>query len=162
MKNLSFIILFFITTINQVFAFKLISERSWTTGSAKGYVEVINNDPKSKFFGAGVYIRDQFGYQGIEVDINSTHTFYLYHPFTKSNILKANICDSYNNCFHHERHVLVDPLDGIYSERVVLHLLTSSDKVGKFTIFADTQMISSNNIYEKKEANLLISPFPYD
>lgn len=148
----------------QAYSTPIVSERVWVSGAGIGHFEkLVNTIEPGEVSKADTYLYDQKGYQGLENHIGATHVFYAYngtgiiayHTFT------AKLCDSKNNCFHYEKKIMLD-WGQYYGETIYSSLATFGDAVGRYPIYADTNVMDYPTASSHKEASLLLSPFPYD
>ena len=157
---------------SQAHSFTVLNERIWCSGVANcnGNIRIIERG-SSKGLGsngiettrAGVILTDQKGIQGLEIGLGATHSFYLYNggPSPSAHTLKAKLCDMKNKCFNYEKTIVVDWKES-YSEVVYSRLLLFKDTIGAEPISAISHINGYPADYTKKEAMLLVEPFPYD
>ncbi len=151
----------------QVKAFTVLNERTWCTGYAKcnGKVEVKQTSGAfiPEISKSDVILRDQQGYEGIEIGLGATHIFYIYNgtPADVIHILKANLCDMYNKCFYYEKTIRMGWKE-VYSETVYSSVSLFRETIGKEPITAESEIEYSPTDRKQREAALLVAPFPYD
>lgn len=160
-------IILLILLSTQVKAFTVLNERTWCTGSlhCNGRVEIkqIYGSYSPEISKAGVILLNQQGFEGIEIHLGATHTFYLYNGAAAEvvHILKANLCDSFNKCFFYEKMIRLKNGE-FYSETVYSSFSIYKEKIGVETIFADSKIELYPSDSMHTEAALVVSPFPYD
>jgi hypothetical protein len=160
-----YLLLLNILFINNAQAYKVLSERTWLSGGANGYVQQSPLAPKliGDVARATTFLVDQFGYEGIVNKITSKHTFYAYNSSGIPNVYTctAMLCDQNNKCVNFEKMVVVDWKQS-YGETIYSFLEMTGKTVGREPIYAETSMAGYPNHFDRKEASFLLAPFPYD
>ena len=160
-------IVFLMLLASQAYPFTVISERIWCSGTTKCNGNVRANDSLGtngiETTRAGVFLQNMKGYQGLEIGLGATHTFFIYNgdPVPAYHVLRATLCDMNNNCFNYEKTLSVGYRES-YSETVYSQLSLFRNTIGAEPISAESKIEYSPVDRVFKEAMLLIEPFPYD
>jgi hypothetical protein len=153
----------------QAKAFTVLNERTWCTGNAKcnSQVEIKHINGVSpleiEISKASVILKNQTGYEGIEIELGATHNFYIYNgtPADVIHVVKASLCDAYQNCFFYEKEIRMRWRE-VYSEKIYSSLRIFRETIGYEPIFANSEITFSPTDEMHAEATLLVEPFPYD
>src|ERR1019366_6449104 len=88
----------------QLFAVTVISERFWCEGTEKCTIE------HRQSFTEITVLLDQWGYQGMENRIGSTHSFYCHNTdgIPETHTIRAKLCEMRGNCANYEKEIRVD------------------------------------------------------
>ncbi|MGC1181567.1 hypothetical protein [Legionella sp.] len=163
MKKLALLILL----ASQAHSTTILNQRIWCTGTIECHGSVVvNNIPKSfemPFSRANVIINNQKGYEGLQINVGATHTFFIYNSgaVDAGGTLRAKLCDRYNRCFNYTKEVTVG-WGSSYSETVYSTISVFRETVGAETITAESHINGYPSDHMYKEAMLLVAPFPYD
>lgn len=145
----------------------ILNERIWCTGKAQCDGNIITSEHNSQTSGdiskAQVILKDQVGYQGLEINLGATHTFYIYNasPADTVHILKAKLCDMNNNCFNYEKTIKVR-YRSQFGETIYSSLALYRDRIGAEPITAESEIDYYPSDMQQRKATLLVTPFPYD
>lgn len=165
MKKLFLLILL----TNHACAVSILSEKTWITGIGYGGVKKsLQQDNASNKIQDSVkattWLLDQYGFQGLENTVGSTHVFYAYngsHPATNYYKFTAKLCDMHDNCVNYEKTFTLE-YGQYYGETIYSSLTIFSDEIGAQPIYADTEIESYPSDKSHKQSMLILKPFPYD